>query len=246
MEQSARHVQQVARSGHPQSLTDFLVRGVLELVAEQGLSVGDRLPSIKAMAERFGVATPTMREAVQRLAVMGVAESRHGSGVYLRNTSLPAVVGNLGLSVDPETVLELLDARLALEPNLAARAAERITPEASQKLAAAVEAASASISQDPALHDANMDFHCLVAEAAGNSILAQTLRSYTQIYSQEQMSVLKLYGPEARVQDQRAHREICDAVIAGRSKAAHDLMKTHLERVIAETRRHLDGGTAES
>lgn len=228
------------RNKHPQSLTQFLVNGVLELISEKKLSVGDRLPPIKAMAEQFDVATPTMREAVQHLAVLGVAEIRHGSGTYLKSVSVPAVVANLGLSADPKSMIDILDARLMLEPGLAERAAERITPELSEKMEAAVKAATASIGEDPALHEANMDFHCLVAEAAGNRILSETVRSYTQIYSAEQMSVLKLHGIEDRVQDQQEHLEICSAIISGHPDEARSLMKKHLERVITQTRRQLE------
>ena len=55
------------RSRGVESLSQRLTQGVLKLVRERGLEPGDRLPSVKELAERFSVATPTMREALRLL-----------------------------------------------------------------------------------------------------------------------------------------------------------------------------------
>ena len=44
---------------------------------------GNRLPSTRALAERFAVAMPTVRESLRRLQTTGAIEIRHGSGVYV-------------------------------------------------------------------------------------------------------------------------------------------------------------------
>ena len=52
-----------AWSKAPTSLSAHLAESVLALIKDEGLAAGDRLPSVKELAERFSVATPTMREA---------------------------------------------------------------------------------------------------------------------------------------------------------------------------------------
>lgn len=47
---------------------------------------GDRLPSIPAMAEMFGVAKQTVQRAVDQLRVEGVLITKPGSGTYVRGT----------------------------------------------------------------------------------------------------------------------------------------------------------------
>jgi GntR family transcriptional repressor for pyruvate dehydrogenase complex len=221
------------QDGQPGSLTDHLERSVLRLIHQDHLTSGDRLPSIKAMAERFAVATPTMREAIRRLEVMGVVEIQHGSGVYVRNTSARVVFGHPGNSfADERSALELLEARLAIEPLMAARAAARISRKQSAELRDLIEAAADKLDQDAELHDLNMKFHCMLAELSGNRIMHQTLLSYTEIYSVEQIHILKLHGREKRAIDHGEHRSIAEAVIARRSKEAHDLMAQHLQSVI--------------
>ena len=225
--------------GHPSSLTDHLERSVLRLIEQEALEIGDRLPSIKAMAERFAVATPTMREAIRRLEVMGVIEIQHGSGVYLRNSSARIVFGNPGLSfTDEKAALELLEARLTIEPVMAARAAERITDGQAASLQNVLEAASDKLDQDAELHDLNMKFHCMIAEFSGNKILHQTLLSYTEIYLGEQLHILRLHGREKRAIDYAEHRGIAEAVIARRSSDAHERMARHLQSVIKKVTGH--------
>jgi GntR family transcriptional regulator, transcriptional repressor for pyruvate dehydrogenase complex len=69
-----------------QSLSDALTERVLGLIRDDGLQAGDRLPSARALAERFAVATPTLREVLRRLQATGAVEIRHGSGVYVGET----------------------------------------------------------------------------------------------------------------------------------------------------------------
>ena len=66
-----------------QTLSDALTERLLVLIRDEGLRPGDRLPSARALAERFAVATPTVREALRRLQATGAIEIRHGAGVYV-------------------------------------------------------------------------------------------------------------------------------------------------------------------
>src|SRR6266705_1409341 len=47
---------------------------------------GERLPSIPAMAEMFGVAKQTVQRTVDQLRVEGVLITKPGSGTYVRGT----------------------------------------------------------------------------------------------------------------------------------------------------------------
>jgi len=58
------------------------LRGQLHALLGE-LRVGDRLPSERDLAERWGVARMTVRRAVDALVADGVLERRHGSGTYL-------------------------------------------------------------------------------------------------------------------------------------------------------------------
>ena len=49
------------RPNAPLSLSEHLGQQVLALIRDEALAPGDRLPSVKDLAERFSVATPMVR-----------------------------------------------------------------------------------------------------------------------------------------------------------------------------------------
>ena len=103
----------------------MLTEQVIALIERDGLRSGDRLPTVQALATRFRVAAPTMREVLRRLQAVGVVEMRHGSGVYVRHAGRRVVLPNpYPGPLNIETLLDLLDARLLIEPHLAELAAD--------------------------------------------------------------------------------------------------------------------------
>jgi len=72
------------------SLDEFMRVGLPVLISQQirdlyhrKLTVGDRLPPERVLAEKFEVSLPTLREALALLARDGWIERKHGSGNYI-------------------------------------------------------------------------------------------------------------------------------------------------------------------
>jgi GntR family transcriptional repressor for pyruvate dehydrogenase complex len=209
-------------------LSQQLVRRVLHLIESGNLKPGDRLPTMRELAAQFAVATPTLREAMRRLQALGVVDIRHGSGIYVRKVTQGLVIANPHhIEVDAGTVIELLDARLAIEPSLARKAAERATDEDLAMLKAVLaEAEHALNGQDAKLHKANMRFHSGVGRVSGNRILGDFLESLVDLYGREQLGILEVFN--ARVEDFREHVTIFEAIAAHDPERAAQLMTDHL------------------
>lgn len=217
------------------SLTDTLVQAVLDMALEDGLGRGDRLPSIKALSERFGVSVPTMREALQRIANLGAIEIRHGSGMYLTRSRLPVITGHPdALQSHDRTLIHLLDARLAIEPAVAAKAARHITDQQAEALRETVEEAGRALSGAGGEHKANMSIHARIAEATGNPILADTILSLIKVFGAEQKRILAMHDRASRTRNHADHVEICMAILARDAEAAENAMRRHLARVLDE------------
>src|SRR5882724_11459454 len=126
----------------PAGLSDRLTEGLLGLIGEQGLAPGDTLPTVRALAARFEVTTPTIREALRRLQATDAVRLRHGSGIYvgpgIHRTLLPNPnVAPLGA----ELLVALVEARLTIEPGIAALAAGHRTDDQLRRLERATETA---------------------------------------------------------------------------------------------------------
>lgn len=60
------------------SRAEKVQRHIMEEISAQGLAAGQRLPSVRQLAEDCQVTTPTVREALRALEAAGVVELRHG------------------------------------------------------------------------------------------------------------------------------------------------------------------------
>lgn len=220
-----------AHVGLRHTLSSDLARAVVLLVNDQGLRPGDALESAKSLAARFDVAVPTMREALRRLEGLGVLELRHGSGIYVGANSGRRVLANpLSPKPDHDQLIELLDARLHIEPHIARLAAEVREPVGLQWMEETLELARKQIAeQDDALWLTNLDLHRAIATTAGNGVLAEVLDSILLVHGEAQRKILRLHGDAA--EDHAEHTKLAEAVRAGRPEEAHQVAFDHLEHV---------------
>jgi len=94
---------------------------IQRLIASGALRPGDRLPPERELAAKFGVGRSSLRDAIRTLEVMGIVESRQGSGTVVRDLSTESLVVPLAsvLAHKRGLVAELLDVRRMIEPALA-------------------------------------------------------------------------------------------------------------------------------
>jgi len=225
----------MTRPGEPvrrAALSTDLGSAVAAMISADGLRPGQAIPSLRVLAERFGVAVPTMREALRRLEGNGILEFRHGSGIYVgANSNRLMFVNELAPSPTRDQLLHLLRARLVIEPPISALAAKTRDPHGITVLEQALETArSCLVNADDALAKANIDIHRAAAAATGNPVLAEILDSLSAVHGADQSEILELYGD--RDQDFAEHVQIVEHILAGRVEAARTAMHDHLADVI--------------
>jgi GntR family transcriptional regulator, transcriptional repressor for pyruvate dehydrogenase complex len=226
----------LARGPSYTSLSEHLTEQILGLIRKDNLEPGNRLPSVKELAEKFAVAAPTLREALRRLEAMGVVEIRHGSGIYVCQSMERLMLSNPYYgTLDKQTITDLMAARLLIEPELAELAAHRADnaslSELEQLLSNAEQHLSGSEDDDVALGKINMAFHRGIAAASGNTVLSHVIMSLTELHIKEQMVVLSLYNNRKR--DHEQHKGILRAIKGRKPRKARDLMAQHLQDVRA-------------
>lgn len=218
------------------SLSDSLSSGILAMVRERGLVAGDPMPNAKVLAEHFDVATPTIREALRSLEATGSVELRHGSGIYVgANVSRMLLANPHADAVSAEMVLQMIDARLLIEPSLAALAAERRLGGGDLeqiRLALVQPARTDERSGRP------LNFHRELASLAGNVVLAEVVDSLLSLRSWEQKQIRRLY--DDREHDLAQHREILDAVAGHDPEVAREMTRRHLEDIRDVVSQRLD------
>ena len=151
------------------TLTDRVVAALIELIRGEDFPPGSRLPSEMNMASRFGVSRTVIREAISRLKSEGLVESRQGSGVFVREGNMDAP-----FRIDPnimdsiQSVLQVVELRLALEGEIAGFAAKRRTAAQVKAISQALKQIEIDESEGKDGVDADIAFHRSIAEATGN------------------------------------------------------------------------------
>lgn len=204
---------------------------LLGLINRGAFEPGQRLPSERELAHEFGVSRPTIREAMIAMEIAGAVEVRSGSGVYvLEPGSGPATLSD---EAAPGP-FELLEARRLIEGEACALAAERITDQQLSRLVELLNDMEQENRRDDAAETAHEAFHCLIAEAAGNSAMSTTIAWLWQLRNESEISTrfhqrIREEGIKPIVSE---HRAILEALRQRDSAAAREAMHNHLQRVV--------------
>lgn len=221
-----------------EKLADTLYGQILEQFATGILKLGDKLPSEAEIAGAFGVSRPVVRQALNRLRADGIIHSRQGAGSFV--TRVPSAhLTDFTRSSDIADTFRSLEARLALEPNIARLAAERRSRAQMAAIAAAMKALKAAFADGTPGEDEDFAFHRAVAEATDNAIfveLLETIGGRTRRFMSTALGLTRLGSEERRRQVLHEHTMILDAIEARDGETARLTMAFHLTQARARVR----------
>jgi DNA-binding GntR family transcriptional regulator len=196
------------------SVSELAYERIRELIVDGQARPGTRLRQGE-LADAFGISRTSVREALHRLTAEELVEFQRNRGFF--------VAGPLPLNA----VINRLEVRLLLEPGIARLAAERRSDEYVRALRATVagEARARSARES---HDLSREFHMTLARATGNAQLAEVMASLWSVDIGRQLLARRSVSPTWKSDDVAEHEAIAEAVAAGDSDAAAELMRQHV------------------
>ena len=213
------------REGLDRQIADALQ----DMIADGKLPRGSQLPPERELAGLLGVNRATLREAIRTLEQRGLVKMKVGSGTYVRE-SMPASF--MAECIEREFVFgdcshdDLVTLREILEPEVAALAAAKATPEDLACLGELAEQIEWAFFNDvnnyPRL---DMAFHEALAVAAGNALISAIssgLHRVMEVWMQAQLEAIKLESGA------RSHRAVYEAVAARDPDRAREAMRYHM------------------
>jgi GntR family uxuAB operon transcriptional repressor len=198
----------------------------------------DRLPPERSLAEQFGVARGTVREALKQLEDAGFVQRRAGSGTYVTYSEQDETRS----IVESTRPLELIDARFAVEPHMVRLAVLHATDFDLAKAEAHLQAMEACGGDPLVFAETDERFHLALARCSHNALIVWMMEKMHEVRSHSQWARMRTITLEPGIITtyNRQHRAIVDAIRARDADAAGRLMREHLETA----RRSLVGATS--
>lgn len=215
------------------SVAGETVERIAEMIRTGDYSPGDRLPGERKLAEQLRVGRTSIREAIRRLETMGLLESRHGLGTFVKDPSSEVIQAALvpHIITDQETLEKLFDIREIIEIEAAGRAAQRAKAGHLAAMKKWGETVEVCIAREDAegMIIADVEFHRQIIIATGNDILVKLMDSIVDLLRDMRYDSTSI--PELLPIIARGHRAILAAIEAGDSQAARQAMKDHLTNI---------------
>ena len=215
-----------------------LVRArLMELIRSGSLGPGGRLPTERELCVQLQVGRRAVRLALEALEAEGLIWRRQGKGTFAGQQPDPTGVLAAAL-VGETTPMQVMEARLCIEPMLASLSARRALPDDIKRMRhLAGRTLEARDPDSTELWDGAL--HRLIAQAAGNRPLLTMFSLLDEVRANETWRTLRSQARSVetlKISD-REHHVIIDAIEAGNSEAAGRAMHEHLCTLMRNLRR---------
>lgn len=202
-------------------LSDEIVTIIQQQIMSGAIAPGTRLPTERDLAESFKVNRTTVREALRKLENLDLLDINHGDGVYAKNYlesgSLDLIKAAIYSGDNCKSILDILEVRRIIVPEMASLAAQRRTAADLADLRHAV------LKADLPMLEKDIKVHQLIARSTHNLLCTiilnffnQVFRDYGYLYFDDERNVTR---------SSTFHREILEAIKNRNPEEARRIMQ---------------------
>lgn len=216
-----------------ESPVDKIIEQLKYLITSGQLKPGDRLPSERALSERFGVGRSYIREALLKLEFYGLLRTNPQSGTYVSGLSISVIENIISdiIKFNKDSFNSLIEARCHLEFSVVKLAAERRTVQDLEEIKEAMEEYEKKMNSgaESAVEE-DMIFHMKIAKAAKNSVLESMIIFIIPDLIKNIVDN-NVCGKDRGRKSIQEHRDIYNAIEGGDVEVAESAMIAHLDEI---------------
>lgn len=197
-----------------------------------GYAPGDRLPAERELIQNLGISRSSLRKGLDALEREGTIWRHVGKGTFVSAPNSEDAFANITRLSQQITPVQMMRARLALEPAIAREAAANASADNIKRLTDAHNKAVSAPSWDK-YEASDDDFHLAVAEATGNVLLQSLFEHLNQVRRAVawRQVIRKTETPPKEHSSFNEHIRILAAIETRDPIEAHDAMRDHLKSV---------------
>lgn len=206
---------------------ELFIREIEGRIIKGKLSVGEKLPTERELAEQTGISKSVVHFALKDLESLGFIRTvpRHGAYVadYMKTGSIDTLNELLrynGGKLSFKMSVELVELRNAVEGGALIRLAELHTPEDIEKLRACVKELEDIRDKEPEIKELGAmasHFHFLICELSGNDMFSLMMNSFAPMSAVLWENCAAFWGVEGFIRQDSA---LIDMIEAGRGYEA--------------------------
>jgi GntR family transcriptional repressor for pyruvate dehydrogenase complex len=220
----------------PKRISDQVFDQLRELIFRGEFKAGEQILTERELAEAFGVSRTSVRDAINKLVVMGLLEQKQGQGTFVRSPDAKeqSILATMVESQDA-SITDLLEVRMGLECNAAAMAASRAVEKDLQFMEKSIEEMHKEVASGRLGTEADVSFHMAICYATKNPLQVFIMKNfYDFLFTGIKVNLEGLYqvpGNIDTILDQ--HKTIFQTIRDHDPEAAYRAMKRHIDFVYA-------------
>lgn len=216
------------------SRVDFVADKIINIIINDDLKAGDKLPNEFELAKTLDVGRSTIREAMKSLETQNILEIRQGAGTF--------VSSKLGLMDDPlglrffknknKMVKDILEIRFMIEPPIAEMAAINADDKEIEEMKIIADKIEEDIALKRSHIENDISLHTCIAKSSKNIVIPNLI----PIINSAIIVFIDITENKLEEETIIAHREIVEAISNHNPIAAKDSMIMHL----MHNKRHIE------
>ncbi|WP_183574906.1 FadR/GntR family transcriptional regulator [Mucilaginibacter sp. X5P1] len=215
------------------SLVDRVEKNLIELFIEKEFKVGDIIPTELELTEAMGVSRTVIREALLRLRMIGLIDSKKHRGAVITSPDLTTI---LQKSMNPQmlddaTLREIFEMRLSLEIGMADFIIQRVTDKDIAELKAIVKSEPKKAQTHLFQIEQEIKFHGKLYDITGNETLKNFQKMLLPVFDYVHQS--GLLKKQVVLKEFVSHAGLIKLIEEGSAEKLRNGIRNHLENHFA-------------
>jgi len=214
-------------------LPQSVAREIQAMIQSGQLKAGEKIPSQREFAQKFGVSRASLREALLTLETLGLLKTEAGRGTFV--AAIDGTAGQTGNMApwrysESYSVFDVFQTRILLEGEIARLSAGRLSQAQLDMMEKATKTMEDCWANQDLLAnvDADLEFHGIIVSACSNTMLKALYQTVRDQVTETQRQPIPITDPERMRQSIAEHRRIIAALKNNDGDGACREMETHI------------------